>query len=403
MQKPSSKTRAITFFLILALPTVVWLVLALAGKTDAFRIDTNENRNLHELASDVSVKNLTQELEAVYNDHLPFRSVLLKAHQSVDNLIERPYSNEIEPFLISLVNKARGSQADASADSGFYPFRLLGDEVIQGREGWLFLYTTLFDYQYTRGFSDETKQTLAAEMTELRDRCAARGINVKYLFLPNKNSVYPEYMPTIEKSERSNLLDLESYIHENTDVDLQYVYEEMYAEKQHHQLYFKLDTHWNAYGSLVGINTFYTMLGMPVITEDQLDPTSAIRPSGDLSILAGGAYTGNEPDIEWMLNYKPDIFQTIRTAQSDYGDYLFEAWSDAPNDQTVVIVGDSFSYRLRDFLLCDFNHVIYVSFEMLDKIDPALITQADILLVENVERNVVDYLPATMEKLLKIF
>ncbi len=105
---PVKKGFAVTvislFVAFLLLPTLVWGVLNLAAPNLAEQInfDTGENRALAAFPEKFDPATFTADVEAWYNDHLPFRSVLYKTQETLDNKLEAPYTNTLRPALIQL-------------------------------------------------------------------------------------------------------------------------------------------------------------------------------------------------------------------------------------------------------------------------------------------------------------
>ena len=113
MKRKRAYLRIFIFMVVLVLPSVLWLVFKAAGVTDALDFDLGEKRNKHEIALSKGGANLTSELEAWYNDRVPFRSIILKAEGAVSGAIETPYDKLIEPALIAAVNRSlRTSMGD---------------------------------------------------------------------------------------------------------------------------------------------------------------------------------------------------------------------------------------------------------------------------------------------------
>lgn len=69
------------------------------------------------------------------------------------------------------------------------------DSVITGKDGWLFYRSTLEDYLGKNVLSERGIYNLAHNLSLLQQY--VRSQNAEFLFLvpPNKNTLYPEYMP----------------------------------------------------------------------------------------------------------------------------------------------------------------------------------------------------------------
>ena len=456
MRKRFYVIHVLAFSALLILPSVLWALCYLFGWKDSLDFDTGEKRNKYQISEEVSINTLPGELEAWYDDRVPFRSVLLKADKSLENLIEKPYKEGIQPMLLSLLNrKSERQKASAPAettdpvkdsgdtaaekdqdetakepssagghehsyqlvehldpdvehygydkyrcscgeekqeiiekliDDSFYPYTV-DNMVIEGRYGWLFYSADEADYTGSNLPDKEELAAYALAFQELSDICEENGIAFYGISFPNKSRIYSEYMPTIERSETWRLQEIENYLNTFTSVSFSYLYEEMLVEKPAHDLYCKLDTHWNAFGSLVGLNTMHQMLGLPEIDLDSLQTTPYDR-YGDLAHLQGTPRT--EPSER--VYYRPEVSRRIIDELDDDGHGFFERGvvevvSDSPNDETLVMIGDSFQIALMDSLPADYAHVFFVNRDKLGEIDESIITQADILFFEFVERN----------------
>ena len=83
MKHPKPFIRILIFLAVLLVPAILWGITGLFGLNKYLDYDTNEKRNKHELAEDLSLGNLTSELEAYYNDRVPFRSVFLSVNRGI--------------------------------------------------------------------------------------------------------------------------------------------------------------------------------------------------------------------------------------------------------------------------------------------------------------------------------
>lgn len=107
LQKKFAITSIIIFMSLLVLPTVVWfglkgIALINPGIMETVDYDLGENRNKAEFPSSFSAS-YTAELEAYYNDRLPFRSMTISANRELTSLVEAPYNNVVSPYLVELI------------------------------------------------------------------------------------------------------------------------------------------------------------------------------------------------------------------------------------------------------------------------------------------------------------
>ena len=440
MKRKQARLRIRIFYILLLAPTVLWLIFCATGTAKDLDTDTGEKRNKHEIAEGTNLGNLTEELELVYNDNAPFRSALLKMNSSLNYAMETPYRGAILPGLTAIANASMGdstkwdagaaadtantdTQADASAsdgtdisdtsvsddasadpaqpaaseatsdltpyyetpsEDGYYPYVELAPEVIQGRDGWLFRDESIPDYQGDTLQSDETVASVAADIQTLNEICKQKGIQFIDIALPNKNTVYPEYMPSIEKADYVAMMQLEDYLRANTDVNFTFLNDELLAAKKYGRLYLLTDTHWNGRGAMACTAFLHPLLGLDAIDQGSLQEKPGESYIGDLIYYTGLPVESFAPDTTADYFYKDEI--TVNQLRGG-DDILDEFTSDAPDGRTMVFVGDSYRHHIMQYLNKDFAHTYFINCKNLSAEFTDILNSADILIVENVERN----------------
>lgn len=477
--------------MVLVLPSVLWMIFKATGAAETLDFDLGEKRNKHEITLSRSGANLTSELEAWYNDRVPFRSIILKAEGAISNAIEAPYEKLIEPALIAAVNKKmnQDAQADASqsssaddvsvigtsdgteagtadgstvegsgqpentadgaedpsvqagteetqtgtenaqagtengqteggpvegaqdetvadataapavsteevpsdgtqgpSDTGFFPYKELSPDVIRGRDNWLFYTGTLADYTGTNLVTEGELAYEAQILTELRDYFRANGTEVYYIVAPNKSSMYSEFMPTLDQAPVRRAQIAEQYMQANTDLYYNYLYDEMLPGKSSHQLYYRLDTHWNAYGALEAADVLHAMFGLPPIDRSQLIENSFVFDNPDLVAMSGTAGDYGT-DVSYDLNYNVYVTPTQVVNWTEDGTYFEYITPDAPYEGTLVVLGDSFRIGLLGYLPRDYTHVVFID-QLANWSDYwGTILGANKIVIEEAERN----------------
>lgn len=254
------------------------------------------------------------------------------------------YFEDVEPKLI---------------DTSEFPARQAEGGVLFGRFDWLF-YTGNNSVSYYTGsnlLDDETLASYAEKVNHLKEVCDAHGKKLALMFLPNKEQVYPEYMPTYEiENEYKRTARLKDYLSENTDVPVIYPIEELKAYDKFFQSYYKYDTHWNLAGSFIGTQALYKALGM-----ETTDPLSIDGYWQDASLAGNFALGGidgsqYEFDREYVFKYKEDI---TLSAYNNLDPYL-TVQSNQPDKENLLLIGDSFRGMLMRYLSKDFNESTYI-------------------------------------------
>lgn len=100
------------FLVILIMPSAAWGMCRLAGVKEpaimeALDFDLGENRERASFPKEVRLSGITSELEAYYNDHVPFRSVIITINRRINSKFERAYSSKIQPVLVALMYTKR--------------------------------------------------------------------------------------------------------------------------------------------------------------------------------------------------------------------------------------------------------------------------------------------------------
>jgi len=187
-----------------------------------------ENRNLAKRPSISKLRDIQTypaEFDAYFRDHFGFRRSLIHAY-----------------YLARLV--LLGNRYDS--------------EILTGKEGWLYYNAgggMSDDYRAVKPFS-EVELKHWAEVVEDR-RAWLEDLNIRYLFVvaPDKNGVYPEYLPdAVRKSGTADrYAQLLEYLKANTRVPIVDLRESLRAAKIkfHVPLYHKTDSHCNDLGAFV--------------------------------------------------------------------------------------------------------------------------------------------------------
>lgn len=93
------------FQMILIVPSLLWLVvclisLAVPGVKETLDYDLGENRKLASFPSEFSGQ-WFGDVEKYYNDHAPFRSLLVSANSQLSYMLEAPYTGGIRNQLVA--------------------------------------------------------------------------------------------------------------------------------------------------------------------------------------------------------------------------------------------------------------------------------------------------------------
>ena len=440
---------------ILIVPTVLWSYFVLSNNKilETIDVDMNENRNKAEF-SDVNIDNFGSKFEDYYNDRVPFRSLSLNLYREIDKFIEEPYEQSIEIELLKLKKDAFGiktlyriidnktksfvdifsikridsekkydeeeifessSMMDEAVekyyalgfnlnsidrfDDSFFPFKLLSNNVVRGRTNWLFLNDTNIDeFTGVNNLTDNGVKEYVKKYIQLNKLLTGKlNKRLLYVVFPEKEEVYPEYMPSVDiVEEEERVTKIRNYLATNSDVNYIYPKEELIEYKKKYRTYYKYDTHWNHMGAFIGNEACKKALNLQLSTMSELK----VKKTKDTVIknlipMANIVDEGFEDDFDYEIEYKPDIDVNIIEEEVDFSQYT----SNSSNKENLFYLGDSFRINLIPYMRKDYakSSFCYIGVEFKEKWLKAL-NEADVIIIEAVGR----FEKATMQTMTEI-
>ncbi|HUU43826.1 MAG TPA: hypothetical protein VMX57_08600 [Planctomycetota bacterium] len=130
-----------------------------------------------------------------------------------------------------------------------------GNEVLVGKEGWLFYDhgTMIEDWQGRHPFSERSLMAWKYLLEQRRDWLASKGIRYLVVLVPEKSSIYPEYLPDdVRRDKRDSRLDqLVLHLRLYSTLEVVDTRPGLLVAKQNGRIWNKTDTHWNDEGAFV--------------------------------------------------------------------------------------------------------------------------------------------------------
>jgi alginate O-acetyltransferase complex protein AlgJ len=275
-----------------------------------------------------------------YNDHFPFRGLLIYWNSFL----------KVKLFGVSPVAK-----------------------VLLGREGWVFFDKpgsqpgTVEYYRsitlFSPGELEQWKNCLEQRFRWL----AARGIHYLFVIAPNKNTIYPEFMPGyIRKVHQQSRMDqLLDYLARHSAVPFLDLRPALLAAKQRYPVYSRTDTHWNDFGAYIAYREIIRSLSL-YFKEARPLPLSRFKIKtvnhlgGDLAIMLSLQDVVLREDMI-MLEADPPLSARGRRLKniSRFVRQSVSRGQNAPLPK-MLMVHDSFYNRLQPFLSEQFSRVLYI-------------------------------------------
>ena len=160
------------------------------------------------------------------------------------------------------------------------------DQVITGKDGFLFFRETIDDYMGNPTMTDEDINAAADFLLKMYTAAKENGSEFLFVCAPNKNSIYPEMMPSryIENSGNRNIDRIHSALDDRgvPYIDLRPI---LTKAKSEQLIYHKRDTHWNSEGARIATEAIAEKLALGLDDFSLYEKTEASDFEGDLDTL----------------------------------------------------------------------------------------------------------------------
>jgi len=263
-------------------------------------------------------------------------------------------------------------------------------QALVGRDGYLF-YAGERSLDYFRSVNPFSDGDLARWHDDLEARRTAlekRGVRYVVVVAPNKETIYPEFMPhSIRPVHKQTRLDqLLAYLHAHSDIDIVDLRQALRRAKQTEQVYYRTDTHWNNLGAYVAYGEILAQLNRYFIGDARALPgTTAVRTTagGDLARILALEDRFTDESVDW-IPAEPRRARQAEAYSIGSADVVVMECSGCAGPRAVMF-HDSFNTLLAPFLAEYFRRIAFVDgakldFTLIDRERP------DIVIQEFVER-----------------
>ncbi len=222
MKQNKTYTALLSICFLLAISVVPILFFSL----DKAEKDLVEKRMLHtEPEFNLSkLDSFPNAYDAYFNDHFPYRRDIINQHS---------FFNYMCFDHITTTN-----------------------EVIIGKQDWFFKIEQHLDFYTGKDQMTEAElQKIENELEKRRKYCEEKGIEMYFVLVPLKHSIYPEYLPKEKLTfyKESTMADaLRKRLRKLPELNFIDVLDSLLPYKQQGRLYQKTDNHWNDLGGFFG-------------------------------------------------------------------------------------------------------------------------------------------------------
>lgn len=332
------------FFIILCLPSLAMFFY----KTDA-NVEKRKVQSFPDLKKEGKLNiRYFDELSNYFSDNFAYRQELIA----------------IDAFIKSKIFKESNNE-----------------KVIVGKNGWLFFSETLDDYLGRNTLSDRQIFSCARVLYLLQENAEQNGKKFLFTVAPNKNALYPEYMPDryIQIDDKNNyaMLKKELSAQRVNFIDLQKLFQD-----ERKVVYHKLDTHWNNEGAAMACNWILDNL-----EQQHYDYSS--EPKKIENNFSGDLYgmlfpKGDKKDENIMYEKKHSYIYVSKTKNVEDISLKTE---NLEKDGSIVMYRDSFGNALIPFIADEFKNGYFTkavpyNWELAD------IYNADAVVIEIAQRHI---------------
>lgn len=254
----------------------------------------------------------------------------------------------------------------------------LHEDVLVGTDGWLF-FSGAQMVDHARGamqFSAVELENWRKLLEHRRDWLAARGIKYLFVVAPDKQSIYPEFLPVwlrpLVKDSHTKLDQFIAHMHAHSTVEILDVRPALLAAKHLAPLYQMTDSHWNEIGAFVACEALVRALaekqlsGLEPVSLEDFNRTNLVAPGGDLMRYLGVSLTESN-----TFSFTPKPGLPALEVFIPTGEHTQDT-SYAKNSQghgRAIIFHDSFGRYWVPFLGYQFSEVNFYWKRFLDPVE----------------------------------
>lgn len=346
-------------------------------------------------------------------------------HTYSDRAVDAGEDNSKNYTYIPLLSVTNFPKADADYNNASAMIKdikpgLKWNHVIVGYDGYMFYEDTIEDFN-GRSVLNGSVYNRAKEMLESSQKWAeSHGMKFYIVIAPNKNTVYPDYMP--EGYQIASYRRYDQFVELINDagitaVDLRDAMAQSVQAAPEKNLYYKYDTHWNNHAGFIAYQTTMNMIkkDFPNVvihqkSEYQVNYVETYMKDqayylGQYSYYKdyGPVYTLKSPNTATLVDYDPIqgwgqfAFAYEVTSGKDKGfsdklkwlQYENEYNKNAPN---AYVLRDSYSIAMIPFMKDSFHLSTYNwTFSLNQCKSEILANDTDVIIAVIAERNLKNY------------
>ena len=306
-----------------------------------------------------------------------------------ENKINLDFFNELtDYFSDNFAFRQELSTADAMIKAKV--FKTSNQErVVLGKDGWLYYSESMHDYLGEDVMSEREIHSAARVLYLLQENCETKGVSFLFAIAPNKNSLYPQFMPDnyIKTDEPTNF---ERLRNEMLSYDINFVDLHDAFLKDERIMYHRWDSHWNNEGATFAVDLLFDNLSKEHYdyTEEPYKIEASHR--GDLYNILYPALDALDDNFIYEKEHEYTYVNDVKSTEDPI---ILTQNSGA--EGSLVMFRDSYGNATIPYIADEYQRGFFSKGQPVD-LDQTTYQNADTVMYEIVERNIpwiIEYLP----------
>ncbi|MBM9513033.1 alginate O-acetyltransferase AlgX-related protein [Desulfogranum marinum] len=273
-------------------------------------------------------------------------------------------------------------------------------KVLVGKDGWLY-YTALdviSDFRGVQPLSEADIDLRMRPFRKVRDLMEKRGVKTIFMLVPDKQSVYPEYLPDWVVPLGPSRYDQMVEAFQKEKFNFLELRPALKADRNLLPTYYKTDSHWNEYGAYVAYHVLMDRMkemypDVECLTPRQVQFKKKETVGRDLSrMLYLSEYMIDQryKPVFKQANFKIDLYRNGEKVKQSkwWRGNAFDSvvtTDDAKNDLRILMMRDSFAIDMIPYLVNTFSACMFTSNSTeFDKVQQEF--QPDVFVWQTLER-----------------
>lgn len=251
----------------------------------------------------------------------------------------------------------------------FFQESALPEKVILGKKGWLYYNDlgSISDYRRMTQLDTNLMRYIATTFTIRRNWLAKKNIKFYILTAPNKERIYPDYMPSyiriIDGLGHNSLDYIKKYLWEMAKLEVIDPSDSLLVARRRRDVFYKTDTHWNTYGGFKGYQCLLNEISkdfssLKVFQDEQFTIQETFNNEGDLSSMLG--LNNIYPRKEYMMRFIDSNRKLDYNVPSEMILRYTNSIPDSSQRLKLLLFRDSFGSYLVPFLNQQFAETVIV-------------------------------------------